>query len=129
MASRDNYMQVATQIANNMNAFRQAFKTYNISDFDAMIKAIAGEGSRVSTDDTSEHLKNALLERGFTIFPAIKDAKDGYVRVIRSNSIVGSLLNAFKYVGSNGDAELANLLNQIKRRPQADTFGDANAVE
>lgn len=120
MTTRDHYMQVARQIANHMNAFRLAFKTYQVNEFNEMIRAVAGDGSRVSGEDTSEQLRMALLERGFTIFPAIVDAEDGYVRVIRTNSIVGSLLNAFRYVGPNGDEELARLLNTIKRRTRPD---------
>lgn len=121
MTTRDQYMKVARQIADHLNAFRLAFKTYQVAEFDAMIKATAGESARVSgKGDTSEQLRTALLERGFTIFPAIEDAEDGYVRVIRTNSLVGSLLNAFRYVGPNGDTELAALLNAIKRRNRAD---------
>lgn len=121
MTTRDQYMKVARQIADHLNAFHLAFKTYQVSDFDAMIKSVAGESARVSgKGDTSEQLSSALLERGFTIFPAIPDSEDGYVRVIRTNSLVGSLLNAFRYVGSGGDTELATLLNAIKRRNRPD---------
>lgn len=122
MANRDHYMQVAKQIADYCNSFRLAFKTYQVSDFDAMIQAVAGPGARVRGVDTSEQLRSALLERGFTIFPAIEDAEDGYVRVIRTGSLVANLLNAFRYVGQNGDTELANLLNHIKRRQRPDDF-------
>lgn len=120
MPPRDHYMQLARQIANHMNAFRLAFKTYQVSEFNEMLHVIAGEGARVSGEDTSAHLHTALLERGFVIYPSITESEDGYVRVIRANSIVGSLLNAFRYVGHNGDEELARLLNALKRRNRPD---------
>lgn len=125
MANRDHYMTVAQEISKYMNAFGLAFKTYNISEFDNMIKAVANDGARVTGEDTSRQLQNALLERGFTVFPSIMDAdaEDGYVRVIRTNSIVSNLLNAFRYVGPSGDTELAKLLTQIKRRSNSDVVG------
>lgn len=128
MASRDDYMTVAKQIAQHMNAFRLAFKSYNVSQLDDMIQVVAGSGSRVSGDETSEQLRTALLDRGFIIYPAIRDAEDGYFRVYRTNSIVGNLLNAFRYVGANGDEELARLLNKLKQRPRPDDL-DADAAE
>jgi hypothetical protein len=121
MTTRDQYMKVARQIADHLNAFRLAFKTYQVAEFDAMIKAVAGESARASgKGDTSDQLTMALLERGFTIFPPIAESEDGYVRVIRTNSLVGSLLNAFRYVGSSGDTELATIINSIKRRNRPD---------
>ena len=120
MATRDHYMSVARKIADHLNAFHQAFKTYNVSEFTEMLKVVAGEGARATTEETAQQLKSALLERGFTIFPEISEAEDGYVRVIRTNTIVGSLLNAFRYVGPSGDAELIRLLGALKRRQRPD---------
>lgn len=120
MASRDDYMKLARQISDYLNSFGLAFKSYNVSQLNEMMSAIAGSGARITGDDTSSHLTTCLLERGFTIFPDIKNAEDGYVRIIRANSIVGSLLNAFRYVGPNGDSELAGLLTQLKRRRRPD---------
>ena len=124
MATKADYGKVATQIAQHLNAFRLAFKTYNVSEFDEMIKVVAGSGARVSTGTASEEFQTALLERGFVIFPAINDSEDGYVRVIRANSIVGNLLNAFKYVGPSGDDDLAKLLTKLKSRKRADDLLD-----
>ena len=120
MASKSDYGKVASEIAKHLNAFRLAFKTYNVADLDSMIKAIAGEGARVSTDKSAREFQNALLERGFLIFPSIQESEDGFVRVIRANSIVGNLLNAFRYVGPSGDEELATLLIQLKSRRRVD---------
>lgn len=122
MPSRDDYMNVAKQIASHLNAFGMAFKSYNVTEFNEMLAAVAGSGARVTSGDSAMQIKTCLLERGFTIFPDIADADDGYVRVIRTNTIVGSLLNAFRYVGPNGDTELAGLLNALKRRSRPDDF-------
>ena len=123
MATRDDYMKVAQQIAQHLDSYRLAFKTYNVSELDTMIEGVAGEGARVSSGGgTSEQFKTCLLERGFVIHPEIPDSQDGYVRIIRSNSIVGNLLNAFKYVGANGDQQLIKLLGQIKRKSRPDDF-------
>jgi hypothetical protein len=128
MASRDDYMKVARQIAEYCNSFRLAFKTYQISEFDAMMKAIAGEGGRVSSGDNAELLQAVLLERGFMVFPSINESEDGYVRVIRTGTLVANLLGAFRYVGPNGDAELADLLNHLKRRIRNDDFSAPEAT-
>ena len=123
MATRADYGSVAQQIASYLNAFHFAFKTYQTSDFEKMLKAIAGEGARLSGGDTTQQLETAFLERGFRIYPSINNSSDGYVRVIRTNSIVGNLLNAFLYVGSSGDDDLAALLIRLKKRPPSD-FGE-----
>lgn len=120
MATKADYGKVASQIAQHLNAFRLAFKTYNVSEFDEMVKAVAGTGARVSSDETAKEFQMALLERGFVVFPEILDSEDRYVRVIRANSIVGNLLNAFKYVGASGDEDLAKLLTQLKSRRRSD---------
>ena len=124
MASQADYMKVAKEIDTYMNAFHLAFKTYQIEDFNVMIKAVAGDGARIGPGiETFNSFKTALLERGFTIYPSSPDdAQDGYVRVIRANSLVGSLLNAFRYVGPDGDSELAKILTVIKSRKRADDF-------
>jgi hypothetical protein len=123
MATRDDYMKVAQQIAQHLDSYRLAFKTYNVSELDAMIAEVAGQGARVTGGGgTTDQFKTCMLERGFVIHPEIGDAQDGYVRVIRSNSIVGNLLNAFKYVGANGDEQLIRLLGQIKRKTRPDDF-------
>jgi len=113
-------MQVAKRIAEQMNAFRLAFKTYHVNDLNKMLQAISGEGSRIDGDETGHAILDALLQRGFTLHPKPNDAEDGYVRIIRTNSIVGNLLSAFEYVGPNGDDELARLLVALKRRPRND---------
>jgi hypothetical protein len=120
MTTRADYGRVASEIARHLNAFRLAFKTYNISEFDGMIKSVAGEGARIRGDETAKEFQIALLERGFTIYPSIQDAEDGYVRVIRTNSIIGNLLNAFQYVGPSGDDDLAHLITSIKSRKRLD---------
>ena len=117
MAKKSDYGQVASEIAKYLNSFGLAFKTYNISEFDSMIKAVAGDGARIdkNSESNATDFQNALLERGFTIFPEITEAEDGSVRVIRTHSIVNNLLNAFKYVGARGDEDLARLLSELKK--------------
>jgi hypothetical protein len=116
MPSSDQLIEVATQIAKFMNAFGLAFKTYNISEFDEMIQAVAGEGQRITSHGTAEQFTTMLVDRGFVIFPGIGSATDGYVRVIRAGSLVSNLLTAFRYPGPNGDAELARLLRALRAR-------------
>ena len=122
-------MKLARQLSDYLNSFQLAFKSYNVSQLDEMMATIAGPGARVSGDETSNHLKTCLLERGFTVFPDITDADDGYIRIIRANSIVGSLLNAFRYVGPNGDQELAGLLTQLKRRRRPDDLDSGQQTD
>ena len=122
MASRADYMKVARQIADYMNAFHLAFKTYKVSDFDAMIKVVAGGGARISTGKNSVDFTVMLQECGFIIFPSISDSSDGYVRVLRAGSVIANLLNAFRYPGSDGDAQLAALLTTLQHRRRPDDF-------
>jgi len=128
MASRDHYMAVATQISSYMNAFRLAFKTYNVAEFDEMLKAVAGDGARSTGERTSSDLEAALLQRGFVVFPTIASSEDGYVRVIRASSLINNLLNAFRYPGPNGDSELARLLRTVRRRQIDDDLDSESAA-
>ncbi|MEN9848370.1 MAG: hypothetical protein RL368_1110 [Pseudomonadota bacterium] len=124
MPANDDYMKVAHEIAQYLNSFGLAFKTYKVDQLDDMMTAVAGTGARLSTESTSSKFTQFLLERGFTIYPTIMDAKggDGYVRVIRGNSIVANLLNALRYPGSNGDSQLANLLTTLYSRRNPDNL-------
>ncbi len=115
-------MAVARQISEYLNSFQLAFKTYNKNDFEMMLKNVAGESAHL----TPENLTIALLERGFMIYPPISESEDGYVRVIRTNSLIGTLLNAFRYVGRDGDSQLAKIIVSIKRRNRPDElYADA----
>ncbi len=129
MPTRDNYMTVARQIADYLNSFRLAFKTYKVSDFDDMIRAIAGEGARISTDSSAREFTSLLQERGFTIFPPIESSPDGYVRVYRTNTIIANLLTAFRYPGANGDEQLATLLGSLKSRRRPDDFSPESSAD
>jgi hypothetical protein len=122
MPARADYMKVAKQIADYMNAFGMAFKTYKVSDFDEMIKAVAGGGARISTGTSGQDFAGILQERGFLIFPAIADSTDGYVRVYRANSVIANLLSAFRYPGADGDGQLASLLRTLQLRRRPDEF-------
>ena len=129
MPTRADFMKVAKQIADYMNAFHLAFKTYKVTDFDDMIRAVAGGGARVSTDKTAEDFENMLQERGFLVFPKIGDAGDGHVRVFRANSVIASLLSAFRYPGQDGDNQLASLLRSLQSRRRPDDFANQEAGE
>lgn len=127
MPSRADYMKVANQIASHMNAFGLAFKTYSLGDFDAMIKSVAGDGARISTETSGREFSAILQERGFLLFPSIADSEDGYSRVIRTNTIIANLLSAFRYPGSDGDAQLASLLRTLQARRRPDDLSAAAA--
>ena len=129
MTTRDQYMAVARELANYMNAWRLAFKSYAISELDTMMKTTAGEGARVSTDSAAESFESCLQERGFVVFPSIKDNQEGYVRIYRASSKIGNLLSAFRYPGPNGDNELSALLSSLSRarRPDVAVNDDSEA--
>lgn len=128
MPTKADYMRVANQLAEYMNAFGLAFKTYKISDLDEMIKTVAGDGARISTETIANEFTSMLQERGFLVFPTIMNSPDGYVRVFRANSVIANLLSAFRYPGSDGDNQLAGLLRilQVRRRP--DDFSGPEVV-
>ena len=122
MPSKADYMKVAKQISDYMNSFGLAFKTYKVDDFDGMIKVVAGGGARISSPKSASEFSGILQERGFLIFPSIDESLDGYVRVFRANSVIASLLSAFRYPGSDGDGQLASLLTTFQKRRRPDDF-------
>lgn len=115
-------MTVPRRIADYLNSFHLAFKTYKVSDFDDMIRTVAGEGARISTESSAQQFTSLLQERGFVIFPPIETSPDGYVRVYCANSVIANLLTAFRYPGPNGDEQLAVLLCSLKARRRPDDF-------
>ena len=115
-------MKVAKQISDYMNSFGLAFKTYKVDAFDGMIKVVAGGGARISSPKSASEFSGILQERGFLIFPSIDESSDGYVRVFRANSVIASLLSAFRYPGSDGDGQLASLLTTLQKRRRPDDF-------
>lgn len=127
MTTRDDYMAVARELADYLNGFKLAFKTYSISELDSMIRAVAGEGARISTEAASADFENCLLQRGFVVYPAIANNREGYVRVYRASSLIGNLLSAFRYPGPNGDTELARLLTTLQRRRRPDDLDNEDA--
>lgn len=129
MPTRDDYMNVARQIAKYFDSFGLAFKTYKVSDLDDMIRAVAGEGARISTDTSSRDFTSLLQERGFTIFPPVDSSPDGYVRVFRTDTVIANILTAFRYPGANGDEQLASLLVALKRRRRPDDFSAEGVSE
>ena len=68
--------------------------------------------------DAAEKLENALLQEGLLIFPSIAEAQenDGYVRLIRSGTVLAGILNALRFPGEGSDEELSLLLGRVKRQ-------------
>lgn len=128
MPSKDHYTRVAKELSKFLNENRLAFKTYRISELDQMIKDVAGDGARVSTDGAAEEFESVMLQRGLLCFPRIQDAEDGYVRVYRAGSLVANLLQAFMYPGQASDADLATLLRTLRSR-RATESSESEATE
>lgn len=121
MASRDDYIAIAQEIAAYFNAYSLAFKTYQIADLDKMIKVRAGEGARLSTATVAEEFESILLKRGFMCFPPLASAEDGYVRIFRTGTAAANILQAFLNPGPTGDEALSGLLRRLwTRRPGSD---------
>lgn len=113
MASKDDYAAIANEIARYFNAYRLAFKTYQVADLDKMIKVRAGDGARLSTAKVAEEFETMLLQRGFMCFPSIATAEDGYVRIFRTGTVAANLLQAFLNPGPTGDEALGSLLRKL----------------
>lgn len=116
MASKDDYNSIAQEIANFMNAYRLAFRTYHVDDLDNMMTLKAGSGARLSTKTNAEEFETVLLRRGFRCYPPVstaKDGGDGYVRIYRTNTAVANILEAFLNPGQNGDQALRGLLRRL----------------
>ncbi|MBY0311818.1 MAG: hypothetical protein K2W85_07095 [Phycisphaerales bacterium] len=128
MPSRDDYVAVAQEIANYFNAFNLGFKTYKVSELDAMIKAKAGEGARISTKTAAEEFETVLLKRGFMCFPAIPEVEDGYVRVFRTGTVAANILQAFLSPGQTTDQSLAAMLRTLRTRRQVDDREEGEGV-
>jgi len=124
MAARDKYLSVAKGLKREMDSARAAFKSLNVADLQDRAKEVdpglhvqRGEGARVMTE--------CLREMGLTVFPPLENApQDGYVRIIRSGSLLANILVNLQTPGPGSDMDLAVMLNAIKRR---DLAQDENA--
>ena len=120
MPSKDDYRKVAIQIKRDLDSYRLAFKTFNLAEISRKLKDIAGDGAHNKGEDTFGELESAFLQEGLLIFPSpVRAEEDGYVRVIRSGSVLASILNALRFPGEGSDDELADMLGKIKRPQQA----------
>lgn len=129
MASRDQFVRLASEIQLVLNTHRLAFRTYNLTGLSEMFEQIAGKGAGRIDAKTGPLFEQVLLERGFLCFPAIADAEsaDGYVRIIRAGSWIANILSALRYPGAGGDEQLAGLLGRLKTpRP---SFGETSPAD
>lgn len=119
MPSKDDYRKVAKEIKRELDSYRLAFKTFNLVEISRKLKEAAGNGAHSKGDDTFDELEAAFLQEGLLIFPSPTRAEeDGYVRVIRSGTVLAGILNALRFPGEGSDDELASMLGKIKRTQQ-----------
>lgn len=117
MAARDKYLTIAKNLKRELDAARAGFKSLNIAELQERAKEVGGDGIHVTKDDGAKILSECLSEMGLTVFPPLAAAPiDGYIRIIRTGSLLGNILVNLQTPGTGSDADLANLINRIKRR-------------
>lgn len=117
MANKDDFRIVAKGVKVELDSYRMAFKTFLLQDITKRLQLTAGSGAQIKGADTFEKLEMAFLQEGLLLFPAPAEAEeeDGYIRVIRSGSVLASILNSLRFPGEGSDDELAIMLGKIKR--------------
>ena len=117
MAAKDTYLTIAKSLKREMDSARAGFKSINVVELQERAKEAGGAGMHVIKDDGAKLLTECLADMGLTVFPPLVDApEDGYVRIIRSGSLLGTVLVNLQTPGLGSDSDLAALLNRIKRR-------------
>jgi len=116
MTKLDDYRAVAQAIKRELDSYRLAFKTLQAKDVMERLRE-RGENVHTKGKDVSEKLETALLQEGLITFPSLQDAteSDGYVRIVRSGTVLAGILNALRFPGEGSDEELSLLLGKVKR--------------
>lgn len=117
MTKLDDYRAVARSIKRELDSYRLAFKTLQSRELLERLRE-RGDNAHVKGEDASQKLETALLQEGLITFPSLRDAVqgDGYVRLIRSGTVLAGILNALRFPGEGSDEELSILLGKVKRQ-------------
>ena len=117
MTKLDDYRAVARSLKRELDSYRLAFKTLQAKDVMERLRE-RGENAHSKGKDVCDKLESALLQEGLITFPSLQDASetDGYVRLIRSGTVLAGILNALRYPGEGSDEELSLLLGKVKRQ-------------
>jgi hypothetical protein len=117
-AKRDDYLSFAKRIKSEMDFHQQSFKSYEWPVFVGTAKTAGITEDELSSEEAGLHsLRTAFQDLGLKFFPEPKLAQlDGYVRVIRSGSLLGAIVSNLETPGPGSDRDLARLLNELKRR-------------
>jgi hypothetical protein len=117
MTKLDDYRVVARSLKRELDSYRLAFKTLQAKDVMERLRE-RGENAHSKGKDVCDKLESALLQEGLITFPSLQDASetDGYVRLIRSGTVLAGILNALRYPGEGSDEELSLLLGKVKRQ-------------
>lgn len=119
MAARDKYLTVAKVLMREMNCARAAFKSLNVAELQERATEV-DPGMHVERDEGARVMTDCLREMGLTVFPPLENApQDGYVRIIRSGSVLANILVNLQTPGPGSDQDLALMLNALKRRDLA----------
>jgi|GEM_PF-2043047 len=125
MAAKDRFLTVAKNLKRELDSARAGFKSINIAELQERATEVGGEGMHVTRDEGARTLTECLRDMGLTVFPALEAAPDdGYVRVIRSGSLLATILANLQTPGTGSDSDLGLLLNRIKRRDLIDDTED-----
>lgn len=124
MAAKDKYLTIAKSLKRELDAARAGFKSINVNELQERAKEIGGDGMHVMKDEGAKTLTECLRDMGLSVYPPLESAPpDGFVRVIRSGSLLATILTNLQIPGVGSDADLGALLNRIKRRDlQRDEF-------
>jgi hypothetical protein len=116
-AKRDDYLSFAKKVKGEMDYYKEGFYSYEYATFIGTAKTSGISEEDLDTDDGLHSLKTAFQELGLKFAPEPKQAKmDGYVRVIRAGSLLGTIVSNLETPGPGSDHDLANLLNELKGR-------------
>lgn len=117
MAAKDKYLTIAKNLRRELDSARAGFKSLNVADLQERAREIGGDGMHVTKDEGAKLMSECLREMGLTVYPTLDLVpQDGFVRLIRTGSILGTILANLQTPGPGSDADLGALINQLKRR-------------
>ncbi|MFX1787201.1 hypothetical protein GS491_26155 [Rhodococcus hoagii] len=116
MVTRTHLTAVARRLKKELNG--KAFMTIERSTLTTYLREESGEPTtRLRTGKTgvAADLTDALIAQGVLVYPALVEAgKCDAVRLYRSGTVVGRLIDTIVYPDPGSDAELGDVLTKIK---------------
>lgn len=113
MPSRNHYVLVARKLKERLNGL--AFVTISRRDITDILREVSGEPTTRIKSTIARELSQVMLEQALRTYPSIEETEmTDTIRVFRSGSVFGNLVDLIVHPSTDTDADVGRMLRQVK---------------